>query len=88
MNCAEDFTGGWFHLIISPHHHYLTGGWWYNGCGGAHLTGQHTDRRKFVNSHKHIYYLDGGERETYNHGGKRGISGDSWSEVEMLLLPN
>jgi len=72
MNCAEDFTGGW----------------WYNGCGGAHLTGQHTDRRKFVNSHKHIYYLDGGERETYNHGGKRGISGDSWSEVEMLLLPN
>ena len=67
-------------IIISliSHDYILTGGWWYNNCMYAHLTGLHTERRSTIGG-KQIYYIFGGERE---------ISADSWSEAEMLLLPN
>jgi len=57
----------------------LTGGWWYGDCTQAHLTGMHTDERKHMSGYKQI---------SYYYGGERGNSYDSWSEAEMLLLPN
>ena len=42
------------------------------------MTGQHTDTKR-----------DGGSRSIfYTEGGERGLSWDTWAQVEMLLLPN
>ena len=68
-------------IIISLYHihHFLTGGWWYKQCANSHLTGLHTETRSRIGGAKQIYYY---------YGGERGRSWDSWSEAEMLLLPN
>ena len=66
--------GSWGHCAQQ-----YTGGWWYDFCTSAHLTGLHTERRKDISGYKQIYYY---------YGGERGDSWDSWSEAEMLLLPN
>ena len=68
---------GWVLSLSRSPHHPLTGGWWYRACTAAHLTGQHADIAWFDN--RKIFYA---------YGGERGISWQSWSEAEMLLLPN
>ena len=60
--------------ILSSH----SGGWWYKICANTNLTGQHTKTRSKI----------GGKQIFYYYGGKRGKGVDSWSEVNMLLLPN
>ena len=60
--------------ILSSH----SGGWWYKICANTNLTGQHTKTRSKI----------GGKQIFYYHGGQRGKGVDSWSEVNMLLLPN
>jgi len=54
-----------------------TGGWWYKACAWAHPTGLSSATKK--NDNKYV---------TYYYGGERGISWDSWSEAEYLLVPN
>jgi len=54
-----------------------TGGFWYEACMHAHPTGLSSATKK----NGKIYV-------TYYRGGDRGISWDSWSEAEYLLVPN
>ena len=62
-NCAELYTGGG----------------WYNKCGRAHLTGQHTKTRSRKDANKQIYYHQGGDRAHPSN------SFESWKEALMLL---
>ena len=71
----SDGVGGF--IITISYDHHLTGGWWYRACTAAHLTGQHADIAWF--DKRKIFYA---------YGGERGITWQSWSEAEMLLLPN
>jgi len=54
-----------------------TGGFWYEACMHAHPTGLSSATKK--NGKRYV---------TYYRGGDRGISWDSWSEAEYLLIPN
>jgi len=54
-----------------------TGGFWYKHCTFAHPTGLSSATKR--SDAKYV---------TYYHGGERGISWDSWSEAEYLLVPN
>ena len=82
-NCAASKTGllhslyiGIF-LLIFINNIQFAGGWWYSKCGWAHLTGQHTHRRR-TDGYKQIYYY---------YGGERGDTADSWKEATMELIP-
>jgi len=54
-----------------------TGGFWYKSCAYAHPTGLSSATK--TNDPKYV---------TYYYGGERGISYNSWSEAEYLLVPN
>ena len=62
-----------------------TGGWWYHACDAAHPTGLSSATRiRFGEIERGEYkkYI------SYQNGGDRGTTDDSWSEAEYLLVPN